>query len=146
MNSGYIVFCYSNCNFLVPLEQFHIILNPDEIIDKIGAKEDNVDDVYFGNKLISVINLSKYINAESIKISSSSRLLVGEFSGQLVGFWVDNITEIINVESKKNESISLIKENIFLRKVKIEGQDYNVLNLSNIINEKIKFEDPADGI
>jgi len=140
MNSGYIVFCYANCNFLVPLEQFHIILNPDEILDKIGFDEAIIDDVYFGNKLINVINLSSYLNSEPRKINSSSRLLVGEFSGQLVGFWVDNVTEIINVENKKFKLNDLIKEDIFLKKIKIEGQDYSVINLNNIIKENIKFE------
>ena len=140
MNSGYIVFCYANCNFLVPLEQFHIILNPDEILEKIGFDEASIDDVYFGNKLINVINLSSYLNSEPRKINSSSRLLVGEFSGQLVGFWVDNVTEIINVENKKLKLIDLIKENVFLKKIKIEGQDYSVINLNNIIKENIKFE------
>ena len=140
MNSGYIVFCYANCNFLVPLEQFHIILNPDEILEKIGFDEASIDDVYFGNKLINVINLSSYLNSEPRKINSSSRLLVGEFSGQLVGFWVDNVTEIINVENKKLKLIDLIKENVFLKKIKIEGQDYSVINLNNIIKENITFE------
>ncbi len=61
MSYGYIVFCYANSNFLVPLEQFHIILNPDEILEKIGTNENEIKNIYFGNKLINIIHLSKYL-------------------------------------------------------------------------------------
>ncbi|MEN8191773.1 MAG: chemotaxis protein CheW [Bacteroidota bacterium] len=139
MSSGYIVFCHSNCNFIVPLEQFHIILNPDEIVNKIGSDESNVNNLYFGNKLINIIHLSEYLNAESRKITPNSRLLVGEFEGHFIGFWVDNITEIINVEDKKFESLEIMEANQFLKEVNVEGQDYNVINLNNIIKEKLEL-------
>ena len=139
MSYGYIVFNYANSNFLVPLEQFHIILNPDEVLDKIGADENNINDVFFGNKLINIIHLSKYLNSESSKVTSSSRLLVGEFNEQLVGFWVDNITEIINIEKNKLKPIDFIAEELFIKKVTIEEQHYNLISLNDIINEKIDF-------
>ena len=139
MSYGYIVFFYADSNFLVPLEQFHIILNPEEILDKIGTSENDIDDVYFGNKLISIINLSKYLNSESLKISSSSRLLVGEFNGQLVGFWVDNIAEIINVEINKLKPIDYTTEDTFIKTIKIEEQQYSLINLNRIIKEKLKL-------
>lgn len=140
MSYGYIVFSYANSNFLVPLEQFHIILNPDEILEEIGTNENDIDDVYFGNKLINIIHLSKYLNSESLKVSSSSRLLVGEFDGQLIGFWVDSINEIINIEHKKLKSLDLITKESFIKNVKIEEQHYNLINLNNIIKEKIELQ------
>lgn len=137
MSSGYIVFCYANCNFLVPLEQFHIILNPDEVVNKIGSLESKIDDLYFGNKIINIIHLSEYLNAEPRKIGSSSRLLVGEFDGQFVGFWVDNIAEIINVENEKFNNIIIDSKEQFIKKVTIENQEYNVINLNHVIKEQI---------
>ena len=139
MSYGYIVFNYANSNFLVPLEQFHIILNPDEILDKIGADENNINDLFFGNKLINIIHLSKYLNSESSKVTSSSRLLVGEFNEQLVGFWVDNIAEIINIEKNKLKSIDFNAEEILIKKVIIEEQHYNLINLKSIIKKEIDF-------
>jgi len=141
MSSGYIAFCYADYDFLVPLEQFHIILNPDEIIDRIGSPEDSIDDIYFGNKLITIINLSKYLNTESRKISSSSRLLVGEFNNQFIGFWVDSIKEIINVESDSFEPHKLFEEGFFIKKTNLEGQEYNVINLNNIVRDKVELKD-----
>lgn len=140
MSYGYIVFCYANSNFLVPLEQFHIILNPDEILEKIGTNENEIKDIYFGNKLINIIHLSKYLNSDSLKVSSSSRLLVGEFDGQLIGFWVDSINEIINIENKKLKSLDLVTKELLIKKVRIEEQHYNLINLENIIKEKIELE------
>ncbi len=139
MSYSYIVFNYANSDFLVPLEEFHIILNPDEILDKIGTNENNIDDVYFGNKLISIIHLSKYLNSESLKVTSSSRLLVGEFNGQHVGFWVDNIMEIINIEKNKLKQTDLITEELLIKKVTIEEQHYNLINLKSIIKKEIDF-------
>ena len=139
MSYGYIVFNYANSNFLVPLEQFQIILNPDEILDKIGADENNINDLFFGNKLINIIHLSKYLNSESSKVTSSSRLLVGEFNEQLVGFWVDNIAEIINIEKNKLKSIDFNAEEMLIKKVTIEEQHYNLINLKSIIKKEIDF-------
>ncbi len=139
MSYSYIVFNYANSDFLVPLEEFHIILNPDEILDKIGTNENDIDDVYFGNKLISIIHLSKYLNSEALKVTSSSRLLVGEFNGQHVGFWVDNITEIINIEKNKLKQTDLITEELLIKKVTIEEQHYNLINLKSIIKKEIDF-------
>ncbi len=139
MSSGYIAFCYANYDFLVPLEQFHIILNPDEIIDRIGSPEDSINDIYFGNKLINIIHLSKYLNTESRKISSSSRLLVGEFNSQFIGFWVDSIREIINVENNNFDPHKLYEEDFFIKKTSLEGQDYNIINLKNIVRDKVVF-------
>lgn len=140
MSYGYIVFSYANSNFLVPLEQFHIILNPDEVLEKVGTIENEIDDVYFGNKLINIIHLSKYLNSDLLKITSSSRLLVGEFNGQLVGFWVDSIEEIINIENKKLKSIDLVTKELFIKKVEIGKLQYNLINLNIIIKEKLEFQ------
>lgn len=137
MSSGYIVFCYANCNFLVPLEQFHIILNPDEVANKIGSVESSVEDLYFGNKQINVLHLSDYLNSEPRKILSSSRLLVGEFDGRFLGFWVDSIMEIINVDNDKYQAFDTIDKNSFINKIQIEGEGYSVINLNNIIKERI---------
>lgn len=140
MSYGYIVFSYANSNFLVPLEQFHIILNPDEILEKIGINENEIDDVYFGNKLINIIHLSKHLNSDLLKVTSSSRLLVGEFNGQLVGFWVDSIEEIINIENKKLNSIDLVTKELFIKKIEIGKLQYNLINLNNIIKENLDFQ------
>jgi len=139
MSYSYIVFNYANSDFLVPLEEFHIILNPDEILDRIGTNENDIDDVYFGNKLINIIYLSKYLNSEALKVTSSSRLLVGEFNGQHVGFWVENIKEIINIEKNKLKQTDLITEELLIKKVTIEEQHYNLINLKSIIKKEIDF-------
>jgi len=141
MSSGYIAFYYADYDFLVPLEQFHIILNPDEIIDKIGSPEDNINDIYFGSKLINIVHLSKFLNTEPRKIGSSSRLLVGEFKHQFIGFWVDSVKEIINVENDNFAPQKLFEEDFFIKKTNLDGQDYNVINLNSIVRDEVEIKD-----
>jgi purine-binding chemotaxis protein CheW len=90
--------------------------------------------------VIPVINLKEKFNLKNSGTNDNTRIIVTDTGGNLVGFVVDDASEVITVEKDSIESISEVVTNISRKYIKgvgnmDDGRMYILLDFNELYNE-----------
>jgi len=119
--------------FAVDFQKTPIILRAKDYLNPshIGAGL-SLDKIHFENEVIELIDLANILNFETLPLSDSSRILVGEIGGVMFGLLVDKVVEIINlsIEFEDFENTISVKEYI-----DVSSEKLRVINVNDLLRK-----------
>lgn len=90
-------------------------------------------------QIIVVISLNAIMGMQSRELDASSRIIVGDIDGNVMGFIVDSVSEVIRLPSKNIETTptmitNRIKTEYFKGVGKVDNRMLIILNLDKMLN------------
>ena len=128
-----ISFVTANQKFAIDFQITPIILRASDYLSAKKSKSNSENEkIHFEGEIVDIIDLAWTLKLGKSSLIDSSRILVGEIDGKLVGLLVDKVLEIINLNGDSNELNDSLNTDPFLE---VSGEKLRLVDLKLLLKK-----------
>nr|WP_278252205.1 chemotaxis protein CheW [Deferrivibrio essentukiensis] len=125
--------------FLIELDKVRELVPLTTIANIPGTDHKILGALYLRGEIVVIIDLREKLNVSEVKKTIASRFVIVDVEGELLGIFVDEAQQIIEVGKEQIAKEVEEKEDFFYEYVDVDGLLVGVLDLSKIyFDYKIK--------
>ena len=128
-----ISFVTANQKFAIDFQITPIILRASDYLSAKKSKSNSENEkIHFEGEIVDIIDLAWTLKLGKSSLIDTSRILVGEIDGKLVGLLVDKVLEIINLNGDSNELNDSLNTDPFLE---VSGEKLRLVDLKLLLKK-----------
>ena len=128
-----ISFVTANQKFAIDFQITPIILRASDYLSAKKSKSNSENEkIHFEGEIVDIIDLAWTLKLGKSSLIDTSRILVGEIDGKLVGLLVDKVLEIINLNGDSHELNDSLNTDPFLE---VSGEKLRLVDLKLLLKK-----------
>ncbi|HIG79425.1 MAG TPA: chemotaxis protein CheW [Cycloclasticus sp.] len=136
----WLTFLLGNEKYAVKVVQVQEVLRYTPITPVPGATMEVLGIINLRGNVVTVVALRKKFNMPSIEVDDSTRIMMMDIQGYIIGVLVDTVTEVIDLNDSEIESapdVSSSGNSVFIQGIaQVENELHILVNLGKLLSQK----------